>query len=147
MNMLLGKCISNLVSAGYSRTLARACHTANKFAHVILTIGIVTTNAHAQRLWQGDFSDANGSGQSKHGTTIVLGDVNGDGRADLCGRGAAGIFCALSSGSAFGPPIFAINNFSDAFGWGAADYYYGSIRLADLNGDSRADICGRGAAG
>ena len=28
--------------------------------------------------------------------TIELGDVNGDGRADLCGRGAQGLACALA---------------------------------------------------
>jgi hypothetical protein len=39
------------------------------------------------------------------------------------------------------------SDFSDADGWGAAAGYYRSIRLADFDGDGRADVCGRSANG
>jgi len=38
-------------------------------------------------------------------------------------------------------------DFSDAQGWNGSETYYGSIRLADVNGDGLADVCGRGIAG
>jgi hypothetical protein len=28
--------------------------------------------------------------------TITFGDIDGDGRADVCGRGGANLFCALA---------------------------------------------------
>src|SRR5262249_19241966 len=37
-------------------------------------------------------------------------DLNGDGRADICGRGAAGIYCALSNGAGFGPVTLWVAN-------------------------------------
>ena len=147
MKVLIGKLVSNSISAGRSCAITQIRHTASRFVPFILTVGLVTANAYAQRLWTADFSNAFGWGQSIYGTTIMLGDINGDGRADVCGRGGAGIYCALSTGSGFGVTIFAINNFADSGGWATGDYYYGSIRLGDVNGDGRADICGRGAAG
>src|SRR4051812_21220045 len=44
-------------------------------------------------------------------------DLNGDGRADVCGRGAAGIYCALSNGSAFEGYSLWSHDFTDAQGW------------------------------
>jgi LmbE family N-acetylglucosaminyl deacetylase len=100
-------------------------------------------------LWSANFSDANGWQADKYGTTIQFGDINGDGIADVCGRSSAGIMCAISSGTGF------INyhqwslraDFSDAAGWGNAAAYYGSLHLADVNGDGLADLCGRGPNG
>jgi hypothetical protein len=97
--------------------------------------------------WDTSFSDANGWNQAPYGTTIMFADLNGDGRADVCGRGGDGIYCALSNGTSFGPAFRASTNFSDAQGWGGSVIYYGSLRLADVNGDGKADVCGRQAAG
>jgi hypothetical protein len=68
-------------------------------------------------------------------------DVNGDGRADLCGRNADGFRCAVSDGSSFlEGPVFSW--FSDANGFG--DFANSStVRMADVNGDGRSDVCGR----
>jgi hypothetical protein len=77
----------------------------------------------------------------------MFADLNGDGKADVCGRAAAGIVCELSDGSHFGPVFTATSNFSDAQLWGSSESYYGSIRLADVNSDGKADICGRSAEG
>src|SRR5262245_13140107 len=74
-------------------------------------------------------------------------DLNGDGKADVCGRGGAGINCAVSTGSSFGAVIVWVANFSDPLGWNTGPEYYSTIRFPDVNGDGRADVCGRGGAG
>jgi hypothetical protein len=97
--------------------------------------------------WMPLYSDANGWADPVYADTIQLGDVNGDGRADLCGRGAAGVRCSLSTGTSFGKTADVWSAaYSDANGWNNA-IYSGTIRLADINGDKRADLCGRGNLG
>ncbi|MEO8548810.1 MAG: VCBS repeat-containing protein, partial [Kofleriaceae bacterium] len=74
-------------------------------------------------------------------------DLNGDGKADVCGRASTGLFCALSTGTSFGPVAnWGANFFTDSGGWGAPPYY-SNIRYPDLDGDGKADVCGRGVAG
>ena len=73
--------------------------------------------------------------------TLRLGDVDGDGRADLCARGADGVHCWLFDGRAFdravdGPPL------TDAAGWTQPSWFR-TLRLADVTGDGRADLCAR----
>jgi hypothetical protein len=77
--------------------------------------------------------------------TIHLVDLDADGDADLCGRYADGIHCALSDGSTFGTPSRWSNGFSNAGGWDDGPSYWGTISFADIDGDGDADICGRGA--
>src|SRR5690606_32296979 len=72
-------------------------------------------------------------------------DVDGDGRADLCARGGAGVRCWLSDGAGWPtelPPI----PWSDASGWDDITNY-ATIRMGDVNGDGLADVCGRANAG
>ncbi len=88
------------------------------------------------------WSDASGWSLPEYGSTIRYADINGDGKADVCGRGADGIHCSLSDGNGFptyvqGPPL------SDANGW-AQKEYYSTIQFADVNGDGRSDLCARG---
>jgi hypothetical protein len=64
----------------------------------------------------------------------------------VCGRGGAGIYCELSTGTGFGAIYLASTDFSDAQGWNQSAYYI-SLRLADVNGDGRPDLCGRGLGG
>jgi murein DD-endopeptidase MepM/ murein hydrolase activator NlpD len=86
-----------------------------------------------------------GWSDKQHYSTLRLGDVNGDGRADLCGRGREGIVCWLFSGRAFdrrmvGPAL------TDADGW-ADPARFRTIRLADVNADGRHDLCARDDGG
>ncbi len=90
-------------------------------------------------------SDSEGWSDPKYYTTIQLGDVNGDGKADVCARAAAGFRCWLSNGSGF-PTEISTTEFSDSSGWGDAKYY-GTIQLADVDGDGKEDVCARAAAG
>jgi uncharacterized protein (DUF2141 family) len=94
------------------------------------------------------FTDAGGWAASPaYYATIQFPDVNGDGKSDLCGRGIAGITCALSTGTSFGAESVWRADFTDAGGWKASAAYYATIQYADVNGDGKADVCGRGAAG
>jgi FG-GAP-like repeat len=68
-------------------------------------------------LWTSQFNDATGWNQPQYGSTMMFADINGDGRADVCGRGIEGIYCKLSTGSGFGPIFLASSDFSDAQGW------------------------------
>ena len=103
----------------------------------------------AATLWLADFSDASGFLPDAYGTTIQFGDIDGDGKADVCGRGPSNVRCAVSSGSAFvdAHPWSFRTDYSDAAGWALAASLYGSLRLADVNGDGRADLCARGPSG
>jgi hypothetical protein len=79
----------------------------------------------------------------------VLGDVDGDGCADIVGFGEAGVYIALGQADdTFRPPVFAIPNYGSAAaagGWSSNDIY---PRLAaDVNRDDRADIVGFAAFG
>ncbi len=65
---------------------------------------------------------------------LQLGDVNGDGLADACGRGATGVVCALSTG----------HGFAHAEPWTTEKELHAAtwLGVGDVNGDNRADVCG-----
>jgi hypothetical protein len=97
-----------------------------------------------------DFTDALGWSADAYASTIQLADINGDHRADVCGRGPNGIMCAISDGSAtfYDDHVWSFRtNFSDGDGWNASASYYGSIHFGDVNGDGLADVCGRAPTG
>ena len=71
--------------------------------------------------------------------------MTGDGLADLCARDDEGLSCWPSTGAGFGDP-FAGPAYADLRGWGDPSNYR-TIRLADLDGDGRADVCARANAG
>jgi hypothetical protein len=75
-----------------------------------------------------------------------MGDVNGDGRADIIGFGAAGVYYSLSTGGGFAAPVFALANFATGAG-GWTNYNTYPREVGDVNGDGRADIIGFGGAG
>ncbi|MCC6645078.1 MAG: VCBS repeat domain-containing M23 family metallopeptidase, partial [Polyangiaceae bacterium] len=91
-------------------------------------------------------SDANGWADAANYATLRMGDVDGDGRADVCGRSDTAFSCALSTGSGFGAFTVWRDGLSDANGW-ANPSYYTTLRLADVDGDGREDLCARDAAG
>ena len=103
----------------------------------------------AYTLWSADFSDAAGWQADAYGSTVRFADLNGDGKADVCGRSPSGIVCAISSGSGFGiATVWSLGgDFGDGQGFAAGPAYFGSIALGDVNGDRRADVCGRTASG
>jgi hypothetical protein len=92
--------------------------------------------------------NATGWERPEHYKTIQFADINADGRADVCGRGAGEFFCYLAGDVSPGFTSAAhwaggLKAFTNAEGW-AAPEYFSTIRLADLNNDQRADVCGRG---
>jgi hypothetical protein len=91
------------------------------------------------------WSDAAGFDKPRFYGTLRTGDVDGDGRDDLCARTAGGMECWLSDGTGF-PTHVAGPEWSDAQGWGKPEYW-STIRLTDVSGDGRADLCARAAAG
>jgi hypothetical protein len=96
-----------------------------------------------------------GAGDSAGGWTSqdqfprLLGDVNGDGKADIVGFGAHGAWVALATSNGnFGTPFLALPDFgtsNSAGGWLSQNQF--PRQLADVNGDGRADIIGFGAWG
>ena len=98
----------------------------------------------AAKVWLSQFSDANDWGQAKN--PVAYADVDGDGSDDVCARASDGVYCALSTGSSFGPYMLWSGVFADAGGWGDASHYT-TLRYPDLDGDGKADICGRSSLG
>jgi peptidoglycan/xylan/chitin deacetylase (PgdA/CDA1 family) len=88
----------------------------------------------AAAAWSDDGGDA-------FGDAIRLGDIDGDGRADVCGRAPRGILCATSRGDRFARarPWFALPT--------SAAPAFATFELGDVNGDGKADLCGRGEQG
>ena len=78
--------------------------------------------------------------------TIRMGDVDGDGRADVCARKPGGMWCWLSDGAGFPVKVPGPSTWSNADGWDAMAKW-STIRLADVDGDGRGDLCAREAAG
>ncbi len=105
------------------------------------------------------FPDSEGwIADSAYYQTFRSADIDGDGHADVCARGGAGIFCSLSTTVApnglgsnpvvqFGnEQLWETTQFTDANGWNDARYAM-TIMLADVNGDGKADLIARNAAG
>jgi peptidoglycan/xylan/chitin deacetylase (PgdA/CDA1 family) len=92
------------------------------------------------RRWSGDGD----FGGVEYPDAIRFGDVNGDGRADVCGRAREGLACALSNGRSFTRATIWLPEMSDAAGWAP---YGATIQLVDVNGDGRADACAEGPDG
>jgi len=90
------------------------------------------------RTWLADMTDARGWAPAKYASSVQLADVDGDGRADVCGRGPSGLVCALSTGKGFGK----MERWSQA-----TDFADGDLHFGDLNGDRRDDVCGHGSEG
>lgn len=99
----------------------------------------------AQEIVGPDWSDAKGWNRPEYGSTIRFGDVNGDGKADVCGRAALGVVCEIADGNGF-PQEIAGPKWSDDAGWVAPERY-GTMQVADVNGDGKADLCARSDKG
>lgn len=90
-------------------------------------------------------SDDSGWDDPSNWSTLRMGDIDGDGRADLCARANAGILCWPSLGDAFDETAIEGPALADDMGWEAAAYH-GTLRMADVDGDGRDDLCVRSAS-
>jgi len=104
-----------------------------------LSTGMVFGSANR---WTPEFG-SNYSARESYWSTIQYADLNGDGRADVCGRYADGIRCALSTGTSFSSVSLWSAELSDASIVATSPAYYKTIRLVDVNHDGRADLCVR----
>ena len=89
-------------------------------------------------------AEEDGWGSPKYYSTIRMGDIDGDGKADVCARHSGGFTCWLSTGDDF--EEFDTIGWSNDGSWDNPQYYT-TIRLADINGNGRDDVCARGASG
>lgn len=93
-----------------------------------------------------EMADSGGWNKPQYYWTLRMADVNGDGRMDACARAAAGFGCLLGSDSGFSDHFAISGHMSDSAGWNELQYY-STIRMADINGDGKADVCGRASSG
>jgi secreted trypsin-like serine protease len=93
--------------------------------------------------WTSSFGLANGWTVAQYERTV--GDMNGDGNADLVGFGLDGVYVALSNGSnAFGAISKWTPSFGLANGWTVSQY----VRtVGDVDGDGMDDLIGFGLDG
>lgn len=116
-------------------------------------VALATSNGHfaAPSLELAMFGAGNAAGgwSSNDQYPRELGDVNGDGMADIVGFGSAGVYVALATGNGhFAGPTFELARFGTsgaAGGWANETQF--PRELADVNGDGMADIVGFGGAG
>ena len=94
-------------------------------------------------------ADAGGGWFSNDAYPRMIGDVNGDGRADIVGFGGTGVFVSLGQADGtFAASQPAYSGFGRSDGTGAWIWQQETPReLADVNGDGRADIIAFGRDG
>ena len=114
---------------------------------LICSVGSSTGFAPATA-WSAEFSDNTVFAGSSYYRSLHFADVNGDGYADVCGRTATGVSCALNTtnGSFAASTAWLATDFTDAGGFGT-DPYGSTVQLGDVNGDGKADVCGRAPTG
>lgn len=96
-----------------------------------------------------DFGNGAGWTAPEHYRTIFVVDVNGDGAADVCGRGNDGLICSYAvdlPNPRFAPSVVRVANFGDNFGWDGSQDFWGSLRPAQLDGKTGVEFCGRGSS-
>lgn len=106
-------------------------------------VALATTSGfRAFKLWIAQFGYNQAWREERHVRRV--GDVNGDGRADIVGFGEDGVYVATSTGTSFSLKGRWITDFSYAGAWRISTH---ERRVADVNGDNKADIIGFGDAG
>src|SRR5262249_34216735 len=98
--------------------------------------------------WTTYFSDGGGfEANESYWGTIHFPDLKGDGKADVCARAAPGVFCGLSNGTSFDTVTKWDSYYADSGVWDEDPKYWSTIQFPDINGDGKADICGRAPNG
>jgi len=111
--------------------------------YVSLSTGATFT---APALWIANYGTRCGGWASQDQYPRFVADVDGDGKADVVGFGAKGVYVSLSTGSGFAAPVRWIADYGcSAGGWSSQDIYPRAV--ADVDGDGRADVVGFGSAG
>ena len=101
-----------------------------------------------QTYWTEEYDDGSGwDNDPAYWGTIQFIDFTGDRMADICGRATGGIYCGNSLGTEFGTTSYRETNFSNANNWHIDPSYYATIQFPDVNGDGKADVCGRAPDG
>lgn len=116
------------------------------YAGIACILGGTPSDGSMVMLWTTNFSDEQGWNKPYYGDTVQFADVNGDLLTDVCGRSARGVVCALSDGTRFGNWRRWDEQMTNQNGW-ADPVYYRSIRVDDVDGDGRADLCANGPFG
>ena len=97
----------------------------------------------------GPFPNQEGWDAPKYYETIQTADLDGDGQAELFGRGSAGMVVYKFDSNTGSWKLLTPTQsgpFPNREGWDAPEYYE-TIQTADLDGDGRAELIGRGPAG
>jgi len=93
----------------------------------------------------GPLTDAQGWNQAQYYSTIQTADLDGDGREELLARGAFGMAVFRFANGSW-TPVTLVGPFTDEQGWDQQQYY-STIQTADIDGDGRDELLGRGASG